>query len=137
MGGDTCSSVLSQLGRGEELSGAAQRMLLVIRSGHGGLHSTSVGRVREFISRLVGAAYESSARIACPRVLPLEERCRNCPRLQIAAAALYAPRAGDEDFTVEARERGFVGQAEGYSKKSAAQKAARGVFEQLTAQPEV
>ena len=138
-----------QLGRGEELSGGRSKRTLLVDSLEALMAAlyldAGIGRVREFIGRLVvgAGAGESPGEDRLPESFTdfksaLQElaRARKLPLPRYVTVRERGPEHS-KTFTVEARVgKGFVGQAEGYSKKSAAQKAARGVFEQLTAQPE-
>jgi len=141
-----------QLGRGEEMSGGRNKKTLLVDALEaliaaiyldGGMHAA-----REFVSRCV-APVETADDGSEGGQLQQELRDYKSALQEFAQARrLPTPRyvivreRGPEHsktFTVEARVgREWVGQAEGHTKKSAAQKAARAVYERLIvgAQPE-
>jgi ribonuclease-3 len=136
-----------QLGRGEELSGGRSKRTLLVDSLEALIAALyqdgGIDRAREFVARLVvvaDGAGESLAEDRLPESFTdfksaLQElaRARKLPLPRYVTVRERGPEHS-KTFTVEARVgKDFVGQAEGFSKKSAAQKAARDVFEQLSA----
>jgi ribonuclease-3 len=137
-----------QLGRGEEMSGGRTKRTLLVDALEafiaavyldGGLEAA-----RDFVGRFVVGG-------APGREVPLEERlpeelvdfksalqelaqARKLPQPRYAIVKERGPEHS-KTFTIEVRVgRELVGQAEGYTKKSAAQKAAREIYEKLLAE---
>jgi ribonuclease-3 len=135
-----------RLGRGEEMSGGRSKKTLLVDAFEALIAAIyldgGVDAARAFVNRFVVAAGAETAGEAAE---PSQNLTDYKSALQELAQArrLPAPRyvivreRGPEHsktFTVEARVgREWVGQAEGYTKKSAAQKAAREVYGQIQA----
>lgn len=134
-----------QLGRGEEMSGGRSKKTLLVDALEaliaaiyldGGLDAA-----REFVNRIVVAAGVAAGGLAggqLPQGLTdyksaLQEfaQARRLPPPRYVIVRERGPEHS-KTFTVEARVgREWVGQAEGNTKKSAAQKAARDVYERM------
>jgi ribonuclease-3 len=136
-----------QLGRGEEMSGGRSKRTLLVDALEALLAAlyldAGIDRAREFVKRHVaGDPAVDSARSEddLPAELTdfksaLQElaRARNLPLPRYVIVKEKGPEHA-KTFTVEVRVgKDWVAQAEGYSKKNAAQNAARLVFEQLSA----
>lgn len=140
-----------QLGRGEEMSGGrAKRTLLVdaLEALLAALYlDAGIDKTRDFVNRYVvgdpsvGSAFSADA---VPATLTdfksaLQElaRARNLALPRYVIVKEQGPEHS-KTFTIEVRlGKDWVAQAEGYSKKNAAQNAARVIFEQLSsAKPE-
>jgi len=134
-----------QLGRGEELSGGREKKTLLVDALEALIAAIyldgGMDAARCFIGRCVTPP--ESANDAGPDAQPRQELTDYKSALQEFAQARRLPppryvivrERGPEHsktFTVEARVgREWVGQAEGHTKKSAAQKAARDVYDKL------
>ena len=139
-----------QLGRGEELSGGRFKRTLLVDALEALIAAmyldAGIDKAREFVQRhVVGdQAVESVLSMdQVPAVLTdfksaLQElaRARNLPLPRYVIVKERGPEHA-KTFTIEVRVgKDRVAQAEGYSKKSAAQSAARLVFEQMIAAAE-
>jgi ribonuclease-3 len=142
-----CLGEYLELGRGEEMSGGRSKKTLLVDALEaliaamyldGGIHPA-----RDFIQRFVVAPGLSEAGLAgeqMPQNLTdyksaLQEfaQARHLPPPRYVIVRERGPEHS-KTFTVEARVgREWVGQAEGNTKKGAAQKAARDVYERLQA----
>jgi ribonuclease-3 len=134
-----------ELGRGEEMSGGRAKKTLLVDALEALIAAIyldgGMQPAREFIKRFVVAPGISEAGIDGERVPQNLTDYKSALQEFAQARRLPPPRyvivheRGPEHsktFTVEARVgREWVGQAEGNTKKSAAQKAARDVFERL------
>jgi ribonuclease-3 len=138
-----------ELGRGEEMSGGRAKKTLLVDALEALIAAIyldgGIQAAREFIQHFVVAPGISEGGIDGERVPQNLTDYKSALQEFAQARRLPPPRyvivreRGPEHskiFTVEARVgREWVGQAEGNTKKSAAQKAARDVFERLQAAP--
>jgi ribonuclease-3 len=138
-----------ELGRGEEMSGGRTKKTLLVDALEALIAAIyldgGMEPAREFIKRFVVAPGISEAGIAGDQLAQDLADYKSALQEFAQARRLPPPRyvivreRGPEHskvFTVEARVgREWVGQAEGHTKKSAAQKAARDVYERLQSSP--
>ncbi len=135
-----------QLGRGEEMSGGRSKRTLLVDALEALLAAlyldAGIDKAREFVQRhVVGHPSVDAAFLTddLPAALTdfksaLQElaRARNLPLPRYIIAREQGPEHS-KTFTIEVRVgKDWVAQAQGYSKKNAAQNAARVVFEQLS-----
>jgi ribonuclease-3 len=136
-----------QLGRGEEMSGGRQKRTLLVDALEALIAAlyldAGIDKAREFVSRFTATSEGEEATFSAsgsPAALmdfksALQElaRARNLPLPRYTTLKEKGPEHA-KTFTIEVRVgKDLVAQADGYSKKNAAQNAARLVLEQLSA----